>query len=60
MKNYLKRTWKNKLVALLLLLTGLVPIWLERDATILVLFFGIIVFLFFANRDYIGEVRHDE
>ena len=51
MKQYLKRTWKNKLVALLLLLASLVPIWLDRDATILALLLPIIVFLFFVSWD---------
>lgn len=60
MKNYLKRTWKNKLVALLLLATSVVPIWLDKDATILALMLLVIVPLFFANRDHIGEVRNDK
>jgi hypothetical protein len=60
MKEYLKRTWKNKLVALLLLVTSAIPIWLDRDATILALMLVVIVPLFFASRDWIGEVGHDE
>lgn len=60
MKEYLKRTWKNKLIALLLLVTSVIPIWLDRDATILALMLVVIVPLFFASRDYIGEVQHDE
>ena len=51
MKQYLKRTWKNKLVALSLLLVSVIPIWLDRDATILALLFPIIVFLFFVSWD---------
>lgn len=53
MKQYLIRTWKNKLVALFLLFVSLVPIWLDRDATILALMLITIVPLFFANRNYI-------
>ena len=60
MKEYLKRTWKNKLVALALLLASFAPIWLDRDATILAMLIGFIVPLFFASRDWIGEVEHDE
>ena len=60
MKEYLKRTWKNKLIALLLLVTSVVPIWMDRDATILALMLVVIIALFFSNRDYIGEVEHDE
>jgi hypothetical protein len=60
MKEYLKRTWKNKLVALALLMTSVIPIWLDRDATILALMLVVILPLFFACRDHIGEVEHDE
>ena len=60
MKEYLKRTWKNKLVALALLMTSVIPIWLDRDATILALMLVVILPLFFACRDHIGEVAHDE
>ena len=60
MKQYLKRTWKNKLVALGLLVVSMVPIWLDRDATVLALMLMVIVPLFFAGRDYMSEeVRHD-
>ena len=61
MKQYLKRTWKNKLVALLLLLISVIPIWLDRDVTILALMFVVIAYLFFANHDCFGEeVQYDE
>ena len=53
MKEYLKRTWKNKVMALLLLLISLVPIRLENDATMLSLMIIVIVPLFFAKRNYI-------
>ena len=55
MKNYLKRTWKNKLVALLLQLVSLIPIWLDKDATILVLMIPFSIFLFFAPWDCMGD-----
>lgn len=60
MKDYLKRTWKNKLVALGLLVVSSIPICLDRDATILALMLIAIIPLFLANRDYIGEEQHDK
>ena len=60
MKQYLKRTWKNKLVALGLLVVSMVPIWLDREATVLALMLIVIVPLFFTGRDYMSEEeRHD-
>ena len=61
MKDYWKRTWKNKLVALGLLVASMVPIWLDRDATILAMMLVVIIPLFFAGRDCVSEeVRHDQ
>ena len=61
MKQYLKRTWKNKLVALGLLVVSMIPIWLDRDATILAMMLVVIVPLFLTTHDYVGEgVRHDK
>ncbi len=51
MKQYLIRTWKNKLLALLLLALGLVPIWLDGDATILVVMLVTAIPLLVANSD---------
>jgi hypothetical protein len=53
MKQYLKRTWKNKLVALFLLFISFVPIWVDRDATILAVMLITIVPLFFTSENYI-------
>ena len=53
MLQYLKRTWKNKMIALLLLVVSLVPIWLEGDATMLVLMSPVVIALFCANQNYI-------
>ena len=53
MKQYLKRTWKNKLAAIGLILVGLMPIWLERDATVFVLMASIGIPLFFYNQNVI-------
>ena len=60
MKQYLKRTWKNKLVALGLLLVSLIPVWLDRDATILALMIVVIVPLFFADRDCVTKEWDDD
>jgi hypothetical protein len=53
MKQYLKRTWKNKVVALLIMLPGLIPVWLDGDATVLVLTLIAATPLFFAKQNYI-------
>lgn len=55
MKQYLKQTWKNKLVALSLLFVSIVPIWLDRDATILALMLIVIVPLFFTGKNCVDE-----
>lgn len=61
MIEYLKRTWKNKVAALLLLFVGIVPILLEKDATVFVFLIGMIVPLFFTGKDYVTqEVRNDK
>lgn len=51
MKEYLKNTWKNKLVAILIMAVGCVPIWLEGDATILVLTLILSIPLFFTKQN---------
>ena len=60
MKDNLKHTWKNKLVALTLLVASVVPIWLDRDATIFAMMIWVVVPLFLAKRDYVGRAQHDE
>lgn len=60
MKQYLKRTWKNKVLALGLLLVSLIPVWLDRDATILALMIVVIVPLFFADRDCVTKEWDDD
>lgn len=60
MKQYLKRTWKNKALALGLLLVSLIPVWLDRDATILALMIVVIVPLFFADRDCVTKEWDDD
>ena len=60
MKQYLKRTWKNKVLALGLLLVSLIPVWLDRDATILALMLIAIIPLFFADRDCVTKEWNDD
>ena len=60
MKQYLKRTWKNKLAAIGLIIPSLIPIWLERDATVFVLMAMIAIPLFFATQNYVGRRVGDE
>lgn len=60
MKQYLKRTWKNKVLALGLLLVSLIPVWLDRDATILALMLIAIIPLFFADRDCVTKEWDDD
>lgn len=55
MKRYLKRTWKNKLAALMLLIAGAIPIWFDGDATMFVLMLMVAIPLFFAKENHIGE-----
>jgi hypothetical protein len=53
MKQYLKRTWKNKLIAILLVLPCVLATQIEGDATVLVLALMVATPLFFAKRNYI-------
>ena len=53
MKDYLKRTWKNKLVATVLLAINIGIVSLSRDGTFLVMMLPLILALFFAKRDYV-------
>ena len=43
LKRYIKKTWKNKAVALLLFIIGLVTLMIENDCTVLI--FVTIVFV---------------
>ena len=54
MKEYLKRTWKNKVMALVLLFVGIVPILIENDATVFVFLIVMIIPLFFTGKNYIS------
>lgn len=61
MKEYLLKTWKNKALAMVLLAINLGIVLLTLDITFLVMMLPVILALFFAKRDYIGEeVEYDE
>lgn len=56
MIQYLKRTWKNKFIALVLTIPSVVPIWLEGDATVMAVMLLFAIPLFLAKQDLIGEL----
>lgn len=56
MKNYLKRTWKNKLLAIFMLLVGTVPMFTEKDVTALVFIAIFAIPLFFTKTDIFKEL----
>ena len=47
------KTWKNKLCAIVLVLCGLGPIFIDRDATALAVFLPIGLILFFEKDNVI-------
>lgn len=51
--NYFKKTWKNKLAAIVLLAIGWLMVWLEKDATVLVMLSIFAIPLFFYPSDEI-------
>ena len=53
MKQYLKRTWRNKIVAILMVLPALALQQLYGDGTMLVIILMVAVPLFFAKKNYI-------
>lgn len=46
-----RRTIKNKIMAILLVTAGLVPVFIEGDATVLVLSLIFAIPMFFAKKD---------
>lgn len=49
---YMRRTWKNKLIAIAIVCTGMAGVLLEQDATALVFMMFIAVPMFFSSRDW--------
>lgn len=52
LKNYIKRTWRNKLIASLLFIIGYVSMSIAGDATAFVFILLFAIPLFFANKDF--------
>lgn len=53
LKQYLKRTWKNKVFATVILAINIGIVILAQDATFLVMMLPLILALYFAKRDYV-------
>lgn len=47
---YMRKTFKNKVCALVLLIAGMIPVWIDGDGTAL-LFFGCIAVPMFLAKD---------
>lgn len=62
MKNYLKRTWKNKVAAVVLMAVGYISMLLDGDGTALVLLTMLSMPLFFMRENVIviGRKEDDE
>ena len=50
---YWRRTWRNKLSALALIAISLVPVFIERDGTVLILALLLGIPMFFARENWI-------
>lgn len=53
---YIKETYVNKLMAMLLLIIGCLPLWIDNDATLLIFMSIFAVPLFFARRNCLYKV----
>ena len=51
---YMKRTWKNKVAAIGIMLSALLISWMTKDCTALILFGVAAVPLFFAKKNWMG------
>lgn len=49
---YMRRTWKNKLIAITAISAGMLGVVLEKDATALVFMMFFAVPMFFSSRDW--------
>mgnify|MGYP006898653564 CR=1 FL=1 len=50
---YIRRTWKNKLIAMALVCIGMAGVVLESDATALVLMLLLAVPMFFSRKNWV-------
>lgn len=53
---YIKETYVNKLMAMLLLIIGCLPLWIDNDATLLILMSIFALPLFFARHSCLYKV----
>ena len=60
MKNYLKRTWKNKVAAVVLMSVGYISMMLDGDGTALVLLTMLSMPLFFVKENVIVIGRKED
>lgn len=49
---YIRRTWKNKLGAIFMFISGMLGVWMLNDATALVSLMLFAVPMFFSSRDW--------
>ena len=49
---YMRRTWKNKLIAIAIVCAGMLGVAVEKDGTALVLMLFFAVPMFFSRRDW--------
>lgn len=49
---YMRRTFKNKVCALALLIAGMVPVWIDGDGTALIFFGCLAIPMFFAKENW--------
>ena len=49
---YMRKTWKNKISAIVLLLGGMIPVLIDGDGTALLFFSCIAIPMFFAKKNW--------
>ena len=50
--DYMRKTWKNKISAIALLLGGMIPVLIDGDGTALLFFSCIAIPMFFAKKNW--------
>lgn len=50
---YLRKTWKNKVIAIAMILCGMLGVWVLEDATALVFILFIAIPMFFSRKDWV-------
>ena len=52
-RQYMKRTFKNKIVALMLIILGVLSVFIDGDGTFMIFVVAVSIALFFAKNNYI-------